>query len=222
MAQIVAAHAKSLRDLGFRKRRHGFNRLLDSGLVHVVRFWQAPKEPPAWTEVPGLRERLYGKFRLDFGVYVPQMDRTHMPRSEWINEYDCSIHASIGQLVTGEWKDLWWDLGRADAEAVAGEALSVYGIPWLESFPDQESVIDAYRRGGTRALWGHPATPLDVATLLANLGRGDEARVVVESYVAAPVGTGHADYLRGWLDRSGYADLVPLVSTPEPKSRVVP
>lgn len=213
MAQIVAANAKSLRDLGFKKRRHGFNRLLDSGLVQVVSFWQAPKEPPAWTEIPGLRERRYGTFRLDFGVYVPQMNRTHAPRSEWINQYDCSIRVTIGQLVTGQWKDLWWDLNAPHAEEIARDALSDFGLPWLDSFPDQESIVDAYQSGGIAALWGHPAMPLDIATLLANLGRVDEARSVVESYVVKPVLIGHADYLRGWLKRFGYSDLVPLVST---------
>lgn len=216
MAEIVAANAKSLRGIGFKKRRYGFNRPLDSGLVQVVHFWQAPKEPPAWTEVPGLRERRYGTFRQDFGVYVPEMNRSHVPRSEWINQYDCSVRATIGQLVTGEWKDLWWDLDAPDAEGVARDALSDFGLPWLDSFPDQESIVSAYRSGGIAALWGTPATPLDIATLLANLGRDGEARVVVESYVVKPVHVGHAEYLRGWLNRSGYSDLVPLVSTRTP------
>lgn len=216
MAEIVAANATSLRDVGFIKRRHLFNRRLDSGMVHVVKFWQAPKEPPAWTEVPGLRERHYGTFRLDFGVYVPQMNRTHVPRSDWINDYDCSFRATIGQLLTGEWKGLWWRLDDPDAGRVAGNALSELGLPWLDSFPDQESVIRTYRSGGVAALWGHPAMPLDVATLLLNLGRADEARDVVEYYVAQPVLKSHADYLTGWLNRSGYADLVPLITTHEP------
>jgi hypothetical protein len=58
----------------------------------------APKEPPAWTAVPGLRERIYGSFRLDFGVYVPEMQRSHTPRSAWINEYDCQLRRTVGQL----------------------------------------------------------------------------------------------------------------------------
>jgi hypothetical protein len=57
MAAIVADHAPMLKRAGSRKRRHGFNRAADDGLIHVVHFWMAPKEPPAWTEVPGLRER---------------------------------------------------------------------------------------------------------------------------------------------------------------------
>jgi hypothetical protein len=191
---------------------------LDSGLVHVVHFWQAPKEPPAWTEVQGLRERRYGTFRLDFGVYVPQMNRTHMPHSDWINEYDCSIRASIGQLMTGEWEDLWWDLDDPEAEGFVAKALSEFGLPWLRSFSDHESVVQAYRSGGVDALWGHPAMPLDVATLLANLGRAEEARRVVESYVAQPHLVNHVDYLRDWLRRSGHADLVSLVTTHQPEA----
>lgn len=81
MLRIVTDHAALLKGLGFSKRRHAFNRSVHDGLVHVVQFQMAPKEPPAWTEVPGLRERLYGTFRLNFGVHVPEMTRTQQPRS---------------------------------------------------------------------------------------------------------------------------------------------
>lgn len=152
MGEIVEASAGVLRALGFRKRRHSFNRRLDSGLVQVVFFWQAPKEPPAWTEIPGRRERRYGQFRLDFGVYVPEMNRTHTPRSDWINDYDCSLRASIGQLMTGEWRDLLWDLHDPGAEQTAAAALREHGLPWLDEFQDQESIISAFRSAGAAAL----------------------------------------------------------------------
>lgn len=51
MARIVEDHAPALKKAGFRKRRHSFNRDARDGLVHVVHFWMAPKEPPAWTEI---------------------------------------------------------------------------------------------------------------------------------------------------------------------------
>jgi hypothetical protein len=56
MAEVVKASAGILRDGEVKKRRHSFNRQTAAGLTHVVNFWQHPKEPPAWTEVPGLRE----------------------------------------------------------------------------------------------------------------------------------------------------------------------
>jgi hypothetical protein len=71
----------------------------------------APKEPSAWTEVLGLRERRYGNFRLDFGVYVPEVKRGGGPTTGWINEYNCHLRRTIGQLMTGsDRSDLWWSL----------------------------------------------------------------------------------------------------------------
>ena len=95
MPEIVAANAPHLKSAGFRKRRHCFNRRTDDGLVHVVYFWMAPKEPPAWTAVPGLRERLYGHFRLDFGVWVPEITRGGTPKSNWVNEYNCDLRMTM-------------------------------------------------------------------------------------------------------------------------------
>jgi Domain of unknown function (DUF4304) len=82
MEQIVEDAAPLMRASAFRKRRHSFNRTMPDGLVHVVSFWMAPFEPSAWTEVPGLRTRLYGTFRLDFGVYVPEMNKSGVPKTE--------------------------------------------------------------------------------------------------------------------------------------------
>jgi len=84
MAIIVRDNAPLLKAARFKKRRHSFNRPGTDGIVHVVNFWMAPKEPPAWTEIPGLRDRQYGSFRLDFGVYVPEMNRSGIPRSDWM------------------------------------------------------------------------------------------------------------------------------------------
>lgn len=108
MAKIVKVNAGILRDAGFKRRRHCFNRQTEAGLTHVVKFWQHPKEPPAWTEVPGLRERRYGTFRLDFGVYVPEMTRSGSPRGKWIYEHTCDLHRTIGQLLRADQGGDWW------------------------------------------------------------------------------------------------------------------
>jgi hypothetical protein len=148
MAAIVADHAPMLKHYGFRKRRFGFNRAADDGLIHMVHFWMAPKEPPAWTEVPGLRERRYGSFRLDFGVYVPEMARMGTPRSSWVNDYNCQLRETVGRLLTGEWKDFWWRLDDPDASARAGDALREVGLPWLDRFPNATAVLDEFDRVG--------------------------------------------------------------------------
>jgi len=216
MADVVSANASLLREAGFKKRRHCFNREADAGLVHVVNFWQHPKEPPAWTEVPGLRERRYGTFRLDFGVYVPEMTRSGAPRGGWVNEYNCDLRRTIGQLTrgddTGDW---WWPLSDFGAEEVARSAIVDHGFPWLDQFPDQDAVLNAFRSAGALGIGMSPAGPLDVAQMLDALGRHHEARSVLEGYVDQPVHQSHAYYLWDYLPGIGHADLVPRVSVRE-------
>jgi hypothetical protein len=212
MAEVVNANAGLLREAGFKKRRHCFNRKTDAGLVHVVYFWQHPKEPPAWTEVPGLRERRYGTFRLDFGVYVPEMTRSGTPRGDWVNEYNCDLRRTIGELIGGdEAGDWWWPLSDANAETVARSALVEHGLPWLDQFSDHDAVLRGFRLGGPFAIGMSPAGPLDVAQMLDTLGRHDEARTVLEAYVSQPVHQSHAYYLADYLPGIGHADLVSRV-----------
>lgn len=211
MAEIVAANASLLKDVGFRKRRHCFNGTMESGIVHTVNFWQAPKEPPAWTEVPGLRERLYGNYRIDVGVYVPEMTRSHTPRSSWINDYDCDLRRTICQLITGRDLDAtWWPLSEPAAEQRARAALVDYALPWLGSFPDQDAILGHFQAGPS-SIGMSPAGALDIATMLTGMGRGSEARAVLETYVNQPVLGGHAQYLAEYLPKIGHGDLVARV-----------
>lgn len=212
MAAVVADHASFLKEAGFRKRRHGFNRAASDGLVHVVHFWMAPKEPPAWTEVPGLRERRYGSFRLDFGVYVPEMNRSGVPRSSWVNEYNCQLRQSIGQLLTGEWTDFWWQLDAPDASEQAGEALRGVGMAWLDRFSNATAILDEFDRVGPFGIGTTPAGGLDIADLCRARGDNQRERRVLEGYVADPMPGSHALYLADYLRRHGHDDLVASIT----------
>jgi hypothetical protein len=212
MAEIVGDQAPLLKSAGFKKRRHSFNRVVSDGLVHVVHFWMAPKEPPAWTEVPGLRERVYGQFRLDFGVYVPEMTRMGKPRSDWISEYDCHLR----QTCSGERRaptDFGWDLDAADSSALAGAALDAHVLPWLARFPDRDAVLAAYEELGPLEIGLSPAGLLDVADVYRSMGRTRDERRTLEAYVADTVLRNHADYLRDYLNRFGHADLASRITT---------
>ena len=212
MSAIVSDHAPLLKRLGFRKRRHSFNRLQGDGIVHVVYFWMAPKEPPAWTEVPGLRERRYGSFRLDFGVYLPEMTRFHTPRSNWINEYDCDLRRTIGHLLPGSSDDVWWSLEDPLASDVAGQALREYGLPWLDRFPNRKAVLDAFKELGPLPIGMSPAGGLDIADVYRAIGDFVAERRTLEEYVSRPVLRSHSTYLAGYLEQRGHADLVPLIT----------
>ena len=63
-------------------------------------------------KVPGLRERRYGTFRLDFGVYVPEMTRSEPTRGDWVNEPVCDLRRTIGQLLGDDDGDWWWPLSE--------------------------------------------------------------------------------------------------------------
>jgi hypothetical protein len=67
-------------------------------------------------------------FRLDFGVYVPEMQRSGGPRTDWINEYNCHLRRTIGQLLQHP-VDLWWPLDDADIDRTARTALEERGLP---------------------------------------------------------------------------------------------
>jgi hypothetical protein len=214
MREIVDSNAHLLKAAGFRKRRHCFNRTVADGLVHVVNFWQAPKEPPAWTEVPGLRERLYGTFRLDFGVHIPEMDRFHKPRGPWINDYDCNLRRSIGQLIEGDdAPDRWWPLREAQVADRAEDALRRYGLPWLDSFPDASVVLDAFDQIGPLPMGMSPAGGLDIADLCRSRGESQRERLVLESYVAKPVLASHRETLVNYLIKHNLDDLVARITT---------
>ncbi|MBX3315206.1 MAG: hypothetical protein KF906_12910 [Actinobacteria bacterium] len=214
MASIVASQAALLKRSGFRKRRHCFNRLAADGIVHVALFWMAPKEPPCWTEVPGLRERLYGSFRLDFGVYVPAMSRRGSPRSAWINEYNCQLRRTMGQLMFPDASgDLWWSLDGPSAEADASRLLVGHGLPWLDRFPDNEAVLAAFDREGALPLGMGPAGSLDIADLYRSIGQlADEDRIL-RAYVGRPMWPGHAEYVHAYLLQRGRADLAGMITT---------
>ena len=215
MARIVAEHAPLLRSSGFKKRRHSFNRAVADGLVHVVNFWMAPKEPPAWTEVPGLRERLYGSFRIDFGVYVPEMTRMHTPREGWINEYECHLRRTVGHLLPNQESGFWWKLDDPRASVEAGQALEKYGLPWLGRFPNRETVLEAFEAAGPFPLGLSPAGALDIADVYRAIGRTADERRTLEHYVSRPVLRGHASYLADYLAARGHDDLTPRITVHE-------
>lgn len=215
MAAIVAQLAPLLKHQGFKKRRHCFNRQASDGFVHVVHFWMAPKEPPAWTEVPGLRERLYGSFRLEFGVYVPEMTRSQRPHSAWINDYDCHLRRTAGKLLPGSQDDLWWRLDDPASLDEARRALLDVGLPWLDHFPGREAVLNAFHTFGPLALGMGPAGPLDIADLYRSTGRYDEERRILERYVSRPVLRSHAAYLAEYLTGHGHGDLAGRITARE-------
>lgn len=211
MAEVVRHNAPFLKQIGFRKRRHCFNRRTDDDLVQVVSFLMAPKEPPAWTEIPGLRERRYGSFRLDFGVYVPEMTRNGAPRGSWVNEYDCHVRITVGELNGARGGDQWWPLDDSEAPEIGAHALRHHGLPWLSRFETHQAVIDALEADAPKPPGVWPAGQLDLADLYRAKNMNADERRILEQYVARPIPGGHEEYLIEYLRRHGHQDLAARV-----------
>lgn len=90
MEAAVAAAAPLLRERGFRKQRHRFNAETERGLTQVLTFQMGAHQPPGTTEVPGLRENLYGAFTANLGLHFDEVRDVplRLPRPSFLREED--------------------------------------------------------------------------------------------------------------------------------------
>lgn len=198
----VALH-EVLKPAGFRKRSNSFNRSVSDGLVHHVSVQLGSHDPSGKHAVPGLLPDLYGRYRINLGVYVPAMNRMGSPRSTWINDYNCQLRWGLGDFLPGGF-DQWWDLrDRVSVEEVS-RVLAEAALPRVDYFDSADRVLEAWEAQGPPAFG--PITPdaaaLDVADLLISRDRRDDARQLLESYVeSVSIGNhaGHKQYLRTYL-----------------------
>jgi hypothetical protein len=204
MATVVSEAAPLWKAAGFRKRRHGFNRTTESGLVQVVNFQMGPFEPPgsegaqAMRKSLGLAGNLYGTFTLNLGVYVSDMVLEDYERQAgWVNEYNCQLRMRIGELLA-ERRDIWWSLDDPDvATRVAIDALQEAGLPWLDHLKSRDAILEAYERVGRFGVGLSPAGPIRIAWLL-RARDPQRAEAIFRAYLEEPrrpAWAGHARYL---------------------------
>ena len=174
---ISAAMSQVLKPAGFRKRANSFNRTAQDGLVHHVSVQLGAYDPSGKHAVPGLLPDLYGRYRVNLGVFVPEMNRSGTPRSTWINDYNCQLRWGLGDFLPGGF-DQWWDLRDRLSVEVVNRELTTKVLPHFEHFNSAEQVLDAWHERGPRAFG--PITPkaaaLDVADLLVARQRRDTDR----------------------------------------------
>jgi hypothetical protein len=200
---VSAAMSHVLKPAQFRKRANSFNRTAHDGLVHHISVQLGAYDPSGKHAVPGLLPDLYGRYRVNIGVYVPEMNRSGGPRSTWINDYNCQLRWGLGDFLPGGF-DQWWDLrDRLSVEEVNRE-LATNVLPHLDRFQSADQVLEEWYEHGPRAFG--PITPqasaLDVADLLIARQRRVEAEHLLEKYVeSVNLGdhNGHKQYLRQYL-----------------------
>ena len=139
-----------LHTIGFKKSGRTYNRTVGDGMIHVMNF-QMGQFPIGNYVIPGIRENLYGKFTVNFGIFLPCVVK--MERGEWSKkicpEYDCEIRARLGELV--EKRDVWWSLDKSPQETgeLIARLIEKYGLPFLSRYTNYASVLSDYRSNGS-------------------------------------------------------------------------
>ena len=194
-----------LKEHGFRKRRHTFNREPEPGLVQVVNFQMGPYEVGDAVELPGLRENLYGEFAVNLGVFLDEIHASleEYSRPNFVAESHCEIRKRLGELMPAE-GDVWWNLDH-ESEVLAadvGAALERFGVPWLDRLASRDSILQAWYREGNEI--GFAPRGQFVAALI-HWHRGEEelAKRLLRQYLREELVPGHADYVNDVVERLG-------------------
>jgi hypothetical protein len=133
---VAGAHvAACLKSAGFRRKGRTFHRLHDdrTDVVNIQGSkWNAGRT---------------GEFTVNVGVFYPAVSRLV---DSWTvaglpTEAECTVRSRLGMLMPGG-QDTWWKLRASTSEdklsATVAEALSDYGLPWLDRMGDMAAVKD--------------------------------------------------------------------------------
>lgn len=194
MRAIVAIVHPTLKGLGFRKRKHGFNRTTEDGLTHVVHFQRGQK--------PGIYER----FTINLGVFIPEaflVERPSLNVPAFVNEFDCQIRQRIGYVIDD--RDIWWDLSK-ESPGDLGERLRFYisgpVLDWIdERAPSRGTMLDFYERSADNR-WVDRA----MAVVAAERGEKERAERFIQRALDAIGGMSRSDdrqatLHQGWIDQ---------------------
>ena len=184
MAALVKAIHPRLKDVGFRKRRHTFNRSTEPGIIQVINFQMGQRS-------------LQGQFTINFGIAIEEAWSLRRRDSAgqfpaFVSEYECEFRQRLSQL-RGEQRDIWWDLSRqARASAEIGDVVLGEGTTWLEARATRENILAIWRTAGPVAL--PSSTPLPIVAILSHLNRSDEAAATLRGYYGEIAQVSHQWY----------------------------
>lgn len=197
-----------LRKRGFKTRGRTFNRVSDDGITHVVNFQMGASDPPGTVHIPGLRENLYGMFAVNLGIYVPEVARFHGggEAKAWIQEYHCCVRARLGSLMGGD-REIWWHL-RTDEKVITDvqQNLESVGLPFLERYGTRDKILAEWNSPSVNSAFGGPPRIVS-AIILAERGRFNEARDMLQLQVLETRNLGHPAYVKKLAERLGLGDL---------------
>ena len=207
MAALVKAIHPRLKEVGFRKRRHTFNRSVEPGVIQVINFQMGQKLPPGTRPIPPFRPNLHGRFTVNLGVAIEEawlLNRRGQDVTfpDFLNEYDCDIRERLGQIL-GERKDVWWKL-PANPNKLAtriGDTLLHQGAAWLDSRATRERILQIWEKDGLAALPSTTALPL--VMILRHLDRSAQAEQALRSYYDTITVAAHQQYVHDLAEELG-------------------
>ena len=169
----------ALKELGFRKRRGTFNRLVDDGMTHVITYQRSLYSPESFT--------------INLGVHVPSMSRVWPEDSAWYNETACQLRWRISEILEEE--DHWWSAkNNADIRASA-DALLGPGLLMLARYTTAESIVQAHIRGGRSSIGRGAASDLDFVDLYEATGHHDQAKHLLIQEIARASGSDDSSWV---------------------------
>ena len=175
--------APLLKQQGFSKSGRNFHRL--SGKAWQVVNVQASQG----------NSDASGKFTINVGVYVPEVAvlAGQAPIAGKPKEYECTVRERMGELMPGG-ADHWWALLPSTDLAVVAtsvtQAVTAYGLPWLEAHASVEQVA--------QALASQPSV-MSAAAALAAGDRDEAVKRIKRMEAERPMAGGTA---RAWAKKT--------------------
>jgi hypothetical protein len=168
-------------------------------------------DPPGTTYFPELRKNLYGSFTINLGVYVPEVYKFQVGSEvkSFVQENHCCIRARLGALGQ-ESQDIWWKAN------ISGKLLDdlrnrleMDALPFLQRFETREAIIRDWPDFYNKYQFGSSSPPnITLAIILANQGRTEEARSLLEQQIRQSQHEGHKAYVRSLAIRLGLEALI--------------
>jgi len=209
MDDVQASVRPFLRELGWRSRKRAFNRITQDGLTQVIEFQVGRFDPPG-THYVGFRRNFYGKFTVNVGVYVPEVNQCIGFRKDerlFVHEGDCCIRQRLGPLGPEE-QDVWWELG--DPPGVAAEILRRIerdAFPFFAQFESRGAILSKWTvETGNPYTGGNPPRVV-CAIILAAQGRLDEARAYLNAQARDHKNHPHFAWVCALADKLGLGKL---------------
>ncbi len=184
MDEVQASVRPFLKELGFRARARAFNRTTSDGIIQVVEFQLGRFDPPG-THYVGFKQNWYGKFTVNVGVYIPEVDtlkpslKSSLP---FVHEYDCFIRRRLGALGP-EHRDIWWNLDSVHEQAAeVFQRVERDALPFLAQFETRDAILQLWmREDASLSSLERQRQRIACAIILAIRGQGEEARSILSA-----------------------------------------